>query len=38
MVKFNYFSGRPNYVKERFETNLIDNYEGDIWSKNIAGA
>ena len=30
MVKFNYFSGRPNKVKERFETFLIDHYKGDI--------
>ena len=30
MVKFNYFSGRPNKVKERFDTFLIDYYEGDI--------
>ena len=30
MVNFNYFSGRPNKVKERFETFLTDHYAGDI--------
>ena len=35
MVKFNYFNGRPNKVKERFETFLIDHYSGDICNKNF---
>ena len=37
MVKFNYLHGRPNKVKERFETFLTDLYAGDIGNKNIAG-
>ena len=30
MVKLNYFSGKPNMVKERFEIFLIDHYVSDI--------
>ena len=30
MVKFNYVSEKPNKVKGRFETFLIDHYAGDI--------
>ena len=37
MVKFNYFSGRPNKVKQRFEIFLIDHYAGYIGNKNISG-
>ena len=37
MVKYNYFSGRPNKAKERFEICLIDHYVGDIGNKNIPG-
>ena len=36
-VKFNYFSVRPNKVKESFKLILIDHYAGDIGNKNIAG-
>ena len=35
MVKLNYFSGRPNKVKERFWNILIEHYVGDIGNKNI---
>ena len=37
MVKINYFSGRPNKGKKRFETFLIDYWAGDIRNKNISG-
>ena len=37
MIKFNYFSGRPNKVKERFEIFLIDHFADDIWNKTIPG-
>ena len=30
MVKFNYFSGRPKQVKERFKSFFINHYAGDI--------
>ena len=30
MVKFSYFSGIPNKVKEGFEIFLIEHYLGDI--------
>ena len=29
MVKFKYFNGKPNKMKERFGIFLIDNYAGD---------
>ena len=35
--QFNYFHGRPNAVKEKFELFLIDHYTGDIENKSIAG-
>ena len=37
MVTFNYFSGRPNKVIERFEKLLIDHYPGNIGNKHISG-
>ena len=30
MIKLNYFCGRPNKVKGKFETFLIDYYAGDV--------
>ena len=37
MVKFKYFSGRSNKVKERFEICWIDHCVDDIENKNISG-
>ena len=37
IAKFNYFNGRPNKVKERFEIFLTEHCAGDIKNKNIAG-
>ena len=30
----NFFSVRPNKVTERYETFLVDNYAGDVSTKN----
>ena len=37
IAKFNYFCGRPNEVKEKFELFLIGYYAGDIGNKNKYG-